>query len=291
MKNIFIFIFFYTIIFVSCNKKYDEPEFYLSPPEYTIDASTSAGARVLDFYRRTSTFILYKELNYRDFGWNFNVINILNPNIVEIKEEELDKVLDFLEDNLFSYYSDQYMRDFFPYRIPIADTISSGKTIYNFTETEASILLSNLSLEFVELPVAKQKTYISGMHNVFLNMAAKKIERKISDDYFKLSDYNFTAPSTATTTPKPKELGFWTMPVKSGQVVSPTRINDLIEWIKTIAKYSEDEIQEQFYYTKSTPDGNVLVYSEAMSEKYKFLTSFLKDNYNTDLHTLSLLFK
>lgn len=287
MKLNFYLLLLIPFLLVGCNKKYAEPGFSLSEPEYSIDESTNAGRRAMDYYNRTKTFILYKDLKDRDFGWNFNVINILDPTIVEIKENELDAVLDFLDENLFGYYADEYMLELFPYRIPIADSIYAGKTFYNYTESEASILLSNLSEKFVKLPSAQHKTYIAGMHNVFLNLAAKKLERKVPAEFFALSDYNFTTPSTSTTKPNPKELGFWSMPVKSGQTVSPTRINDMIEWVKTIAKYTPEEIEKQFYYTKQTPSGPAQVQSKAMVDKYNFLQKILKERYKTDLHKLA----
>ncbi len=288
--NFNYFLLLIPILLFGCNKKYAEPDFQLSEPEYSIDISTNAGKRAMDYYNRTKTFILYKDVQERDFGWNFFEVKILAPTIVEIKDNELDAVLDFLDANLFSYYADEYMLELFPYRIPIADSIYVGKTLYNYTEGEASILLSNLSKKFAELPSAQQKTYLVGMHNVFLNLAAKKLERKVPAEFFELSDYNFTTPSTSTTKPNPKELGFWSMPVKSGQTVSPTRINDMIEWVKTIAKYSPEDIEKQFYYTKQTPTGPQQVLSQAMVDKYNFLQNHLKNQYKTDLHKLAPIF-
>lgn len=291
MKRILALSFLCTpLIFLGCNKSYDEPVFKLSEPEYTIDTSTPAGMRAMDYYERTNTIILYKGLNARDFAWNFNVINIINPVIEEIKEDEVEAVLDFLDAHLFSYYSDAYMATFFPYRIPLAESVRVNTTLYNYTESEASILLSNLNKEFALLPEANQLTYIRGMHNVFLNLAAKKLERKLDEEFFRLSDYNFTIPSNSPDRPAPKSLGFWSMPTRSGNVNAPTRINDVIEWVKTIAKYTPEEIEQQFYYTEIGPNGPVQVKSPIMEAKYRYITEFLTTNYQTDLHQLALIF-
>ena len=142
----------------------------------------------MDFYERTGTFLLYKDLQARDFAWNFNVINIIAPEIVEIPETDLGVVFDFLDEHLFSYYSDAYMKDLFPYRVPLAQSVMANNRTSNFMESEGSILLSDLTREFVGMPDAQQLTYVRSMHNVFLNLAAKKLERKLEEDFFKLSD-------------------------------------------------------------------------------------------------------
>lgn len=273
-----------------CNKKYIEPVFELSEPEYQIDASTPAGQRALDYYERTGTFILYEGLQPRDFGWDFNVIMVMGPEIQEIPTTELESVLDFLDAHLFSYYSDAFMRDLFPYRIPLAEAVTVGTTRYNFTETVPSILLSNLNQSFAEQTFAQNLVYIRGMHNVFLNAAAKKLELKMEEAYFELSDYNFTIASTATDKPDPKSLGFWTMPTRSGQTTSPTRINDMIDWVKNMAKYTEEEMEQQLYYNRSTPNGTERVKSAVMEAKYQYLKAYLDQRYQTDLHKLKPIF-
>src|SRR5690606_9848391 len=151
------------------------------------------------------------------------------------------------------------------------------------------ILLSNLNKSFVDLPADQQLVYIRGMHNVFLNFAGKKLERSLPE-FFELTDYDYSISSTAPDKLNPKELGVWSMRTSSGQSLPPTRINDMIEWVKTLAKYTPEEIQEQFYYLKTTPSGQVRTKSAAMVEKYTILQNELKNKYKTDLHNLEPIF-
>lgn len=272
-----------------CAKKYVEPVYQPSKPEYHINVSSPAGQRVQNFFDRTRTYLLYENLHERDFGWNFNVSSIYNPTIIHIPAKDMDAVLDFLETNLFSYYGDAYMARFFPYRIPLAESVTVGATKYSFTETEASILLSNLNLNFINQPPAAQKSYITSMHNAFLSFASKQLERNLPK-FYTVSNYDYSIVSTATNKPNPKELGFWTMPVKSGQTVAPTRVNDMLDWIKKIAQLTPAEIENEFYYFKTTPEGQVRTKSLLMVEKYNIIQNELHTKYNTNLHTLKPIF-
>lgn len=288
--NIKHILFMVPLFVLGCNKTYEEPDFELSAPEYTIDTSTKAGQRAMDFYNRTKTFLLYKNLQDRDFGWNFHMVNIYDAKIKHIKDDEIESVLDFVDQKLFAYYGDPFMTSFFPYRIILAEEVLMGTAKQNYTESEVSILLSNLNKAFTSQTAAQQLTYVRGMHNVFLNFAAKKVERNLPE-FYEISDYAYSIASTSTSKPDPKELGFWTMPVKSGQTISPTRTNDMIDWVKAIAKYTPAEMQQQFFYNKKTPAGTtVRVKSEAMEKKYNVLQNELKNKYKTDLHELEPFF-
>lgn len=292
MKNstIIACLFIALYSFSACNKKYDEPQFIPSTPEYVIDTSTPYGKKIQDFYNRTNSYILYENLNYRDFGWDFNLIQIIDPEITELKKDEIMSVLEFLDVNLFGYYTDEYMAELFPYRISLAEKVLAFGNPRNFIETSMGILISDINKEFVELNPTTQKLYIKNMHTAFLTFAAKKIEARLPAEFFEISDYDFSMPNSASNKPTPKELGFWATRVSSGNMLPPTQVNDVIEWIKTIAKYTPEEIQEQFNYTVSTPNGTVKVKSEKMVEKYNIIQNLLKTTYKTDLHTLKPIF-
>lgn len=276
--------------FSSCNKKYDEPQFVPSEPEYVIDTSTPHGKKIQEFYNRTNSYILYENLNYRDFGWDFNLIQIIDPEITELMKEEIMPVLAFLDANLFGYYSDDYMAELFPYRISLAKKVLAFGNPRNFIETSMGMLISDIDKEFTELTPSAQTVYIRNMNTAFLTFAAKKIEARLPAEFFEISDYNFSMPNSATNKPTPKELGFWATRVSSGNMLPPTSVNDVIEWVKTIAKYTPAEIQEQFYYTVTTPSGSVKIKSQKMVEKYNIIQDLLINTYKTDLHKLEHIF-
>jgi hypothetical protein len=61
--------------------------------------------------------------------------------------------------------------------------------------------------------------------------------------------------------------------------------------VKAVARYTPQEMQDQFFYMKRNPTGTtVRVKSEAMEKKYNILQTELKNKYKTDLHKLEPFF-
>lgn len=136
MKKYALIFIMGVVLLASC-KTQEEP---LTPSEgmempYKVpQGNNEYDNRIVDWNKRTGTFILYKftdrDAYWKKFNWDKIIYNAAGSIvggttlIQEAKPEYIDKLLTLVEDNYFKLFPDQFLKKALPIRILLCDTIN-----------------------------------------------------------------------------------------------------------------------------------------------------------------------
>src|SRR5690606_19672490 len=106
--------------------------------------NTPLGNRLQALFEETGSYVLYDSLYAKDFSWNFD--KSLGPNWrangVSNPNTNVPIVLDFFDQYWFGHYTKNFLRNFLPLRIVIADSILNGTQRQQFLKGEGVQLMS-----------------------------------------------------------------------------------------------------------------------------------------------------
>ncbi|HEY8387634.1 MAG TPA: hypothetical protein VIK74_03470 [Parasegetibacter sp.] len=292
------FIFALVIISVGCKKEGPLNVSGLKYGQlYTYD-NTPLGNRLQALFEETGSYVLYDSLYAKDFSWNFD--KSLGPNWrangVSNPNTNVPIVLDFFDQYWFGHYTKNFLRNFLPLRIVIADSILNGTQRQQFLKGEGvqlmSIRLVNtattpMTTHIAQWTVEQKKNIAKTLHqNFFLETVANKLVNELPDEFFAGSPYDYVVDNASPSKKNPKELGFWNLGVDGANAVSPAKAVDVLDWLKNIAATLPQDMNNQFNYTV----GGTTYFSQVMADKYQILQQYLQQKYGVNIHALNSIY-
>jgi len=205
-------------------------------------------------------------------------------------------VLDYLDDYWLDLYSDKFLRDYLPLRVIVSDSLLNSTSRQQYQKGEGmqaiSIRIVNtattpMTTHLAQWTEAQKKTIAKNLHqNFYLETIATKLSNKLPDEFYAGSIYDYVVETSNTSKKNPKELGFWNLATQGTNTISPTKIVDVMDWLKTIAATRPQDIDALFYYTS----GSTQYYSQLMKHKYEVLQEYMQQNYGMSFHQLNQIY-
>jgi len=299
MQKIFSFLVVAIMMTITACKKEApaDPNILDYGPLYTFD-NTPLGQRLEGIYNRTGSYVLYQNIKPQDWTWNFNKSsgNFWIANGVSDPETNMPLVLDYLEQYWFGLYTDKFLRDYLPLRIIVSDSLLNSTSRQQYQKGEGMQAISIRMVNTATTPMTthlaqwtetQKKTIAKNLHqNFYLETIATKLSNLLPEDFYTGSIYDYVVETSNPSKKNPKELGFWNLATQSTNTVSPTKIVDVMDWLKTMAATKPQDMDALFYYTS----GGVTKYSSVMKHKYDVLQKYMQDVYGMSFHQLNEIY-
>lgn len=265
-----------------------EPVFRL--PQGNNDYDT----RIMGLYEKYNFMTLYK-FNPKDIYWQIGgtTAGYVGPNdyfghslVAEQADPEyIDRMIDFVEDNMLAYYPDTLLRRCMPLRLYLCSVLDktnlstgavTGKNNIYYSKVTGYIALNYVNADFASLTDAQKKTFVDELNNAFMEWTYDGGLIPAKDEFFLVSDYVTSVTSTTMFS-----RGFLTAAGKTSIVT------DWKTYVKTIITNSYTELTTQGTGTTlkgilhPSKDTNGLI-----RQKYDIVVNYFLDNYNLDLQAI-----
>ncbi|MDF2516331.1 MAG: hypothetical protein K0R59_1627 [Sphingobacterium sp.] len=258
-------------LLVSCKK--DKLEALEARPQYVLpQGNHDYDIRIVDFYKKYNTYILYKFTD-ADFRWNYT--DLIYFRGVPADEKFVAQSMDFLDKELFSYYDEKILQSWMPYKIMLCSDIrqlfdDEGSRTPIDSVVDVAWSLSHFAFGGVAAKwngyTRAQKLEAKGrLHGVFWASAASRHAVDLPPDFIRGIDYVGISHSEV------KSLGLF--------VFSRSPYNDLSEYVTRITKHTKAELETLYFNPEFDPTGIYRI-------KYEALIAFYKTNYGIDLQAI-----
>jgi hypothetical protein len=291
MKKIHILSFslIYILLFSSCFKNeeiigdLEEPRFHLPTGDSEIDQY------IRNYYNKYNSYLLY---DYAELDYTWSVTQILSLTLIkQTNEDLLFEGTKYLEKTWGDYYTDEFKKDFFPYKIFLADSvISSSLSMGDKDEVcypNINTLCVGLIREGIESLTPDSLLYIRGEINATFwgKYLYKNNYVTVADNFFKISgdeNYDSNLRNNPENEGVPadeidlKTYGFWVREEgpSSYYVMSPNYTQDVYRFVFEITTHTKEEM-----------DAKMEGYPKLI-EKYKVLINHFKEHYGVDLQAI-----
>lgn len=282
----------------ACSKeKTADPATLAYGPLYTFD-NTPLGKRLEAVFKRTGTYVLYQNILPKDWTWNFNKNSgtFWTANGVSEPETNMPLVLDYLETYWFSLYSNKFLNNYLPLRIIVSDSLLNSTQRQQYQKGEGMQAISIRLVNTASTPVTthlsqwtetQKKTIAKNLHqNFYLETIATKLSTVLPEEFYTNSTYDYIVDNNSPAKRNPKELGFWNFATQTTNAISPSKIVDVLDWLKNIAATKPENIEALFYYTS----GGISRLSEPMKNKYRVLQEYMQTTYGMSFHQLNQIY-
>ena len=290
MKSRYLLYISITFFFSSCYQEEDITGEQGIPKYKVEDSSDPTDHFIYGFYQKYNSFILYKYENV-DYMWNMS--SILPVNLVRQTERTcLNEGVQFMERAFFKYYADQFKKDYFPFKILMADSVQVVKSGTLYPNEPATAGISFMSIGNIREGISgiskDSLIYLRGEINaVYWANALYDNDRitlpeafwNISEDYYGINlknldeNENIAAPDIDV-----KKYGFWEQSPESVNpkyyCMAPKQTLDLYQFIKMMTTHTQAEMEAL-----------IAPYSK-LKDKYYLLVNRLKNVYGVDIQAI-----
>lgn len=244
-------------------------------PEYNLpQGNHSYDARIVDFYKENSCYILYKFSN-KDFRWN--ITRQISFVADQADEAMVGQSLDFLEDKLFRFYTKDFLKKSLPYKILLASRIRALEGSLNAPDTiaapvAATYTISNLAfghcnnklLTLTDPEIYKIK---NDLHSIFWQSAVSGGRIEMPPLFVNATNY----------------LNVYSFNIKTHGVIkygNGFSINtDFSDYIELITTHTLAELESTLFLKINDPNGRYRF-------KYDAIINYYKSNYQIDLQKI-----
>ncbi|MEG2341116.1 MAG: hypothetical protein RSB69_10260 [Odoribacter sp.] len=259
-------------------------------PKYEVkDSHEPVDHYIYEFYQKHGIFILY---DYQDADYKWNISSLMEGYFVKQTDKTILKEgLDFIERSCFKYYDDKFLKNYFPFKILMADSIQQMVTS-QLQRDQSS--LSGVSY----LAIGKIRSGISTINKDSLNYLKGEIQAtlwtglvdneiiELPDTYWAISDIFYTVNLKNLDENEKinfdkidvKKYGFWERDKAkdSGKryCMAPNRSLDITQFINMITTHTKAEMTA------------LMKSSNKLKDKYNLLTSHVKSVYGIDLQAI-----
>lgn len=262
-----------------------------SQPKYKVeDSDEPVDHFIYQFYQNYNAFILY-DYERVDYVWNMSTI--LDVKLVKQENKAtLNEGLKYMENILFKYYSDDFKKHYFPFKILMADSVQVAKSATWYKDEPASAGLSFLGIGKIRSGISEISSdsllFLKGKVNAALwgnflynneMIDFPEAYWKVSSEYYstnlKLVDGNNTLKPDQVNT---KKYGFWDRDrtKDSGNIycMAPDRTVDISQFIDMITTHTAVEMEA------------LVAPYDRLKDKYHLLINQIKDEYGVDIQAI-----
>jgi hypothetical protein len=272
---IFTAVFLMAMTIIGCKKDAPirpdqlEAEYKLPQGDHPYDRT------ILDFYQKYGTFFLYK-FNSKDFRWNITA-NI--PYTADQADEAyVAPALEMLDKKLFSFYSEDLLKQVLPYKIILSSRIREIKTAYNggldtlerpvnSASSTSHFAFGMVSARLGQLNAAELKVMKGDLHQGFWMQAIYGGKLQVPPLFASSTDYSMVGEFSR------KNYGVFV--VRDNMTFK----EDMGDYINAITSHSYQELEAQVFNTENDPRGRFFY-------KYKVIVNFYKAEYKIDLQAI-----
>ncbi|MCX2453640.1 hypothetical protein OQX61_20380 [Pedobacter sp. PLR] len=270
LKLLFPVLSFMIISILGCKKepviKPDtiQPEYQLPQGNHPYDH------KILDFYNKYGTYILYK-FSSKDFRWNItdDILYVADQG----DQDYVEQSLDVLDKKLFSFYNEGFLKLTLPYKIllssrirvvklpdTLATPIPAISTFSHFTFGQTSRRFSQLTdQELVDLK--------TDMHVAYWQQAINTKKMELPPSFAAATDYSMVMEFNKNQ--------YGVFHYSNGMNAT----DDFLGYIAAIVTHTAEELENAVFTLDNDPEGRFRF-------KYNMITNYYKVKYNVDLQAI-----
>ena len=245
---------------------------------------------IYGFYHDYGVFILY---DYEEVDYRWNMSTVLDVELIKQTDKvALNEGLAYLDNVLFQYYTDDFKKHYFPFKILLADSVQVLKNGVWYPDEPATAGLSFLGIGRIrngigEIPAdslfeLRGKVQAAFWANFLYNndmMALPEAFWIISEDYYggnlKLVDGNSGLKPDEIDM---KKYGFWdrdrTADNGTNYCMAPNKTLDINQFIAMVTTHKTAEIEA------------LIAPYDRLKDKYHLLVNQLKEVYGVDIQAI-----
>jgi hypothetical protein len=189
------------ILAAACTHEENLGDIPVPAPGYILPQGQSPDDdRIVDLYERYGSYFLY-DYTLRDLLWTHVANSTLAPYVCTPADPAyVGPFLDFLDDVWFKFYPDEFLAEYLPYKVFLADTVKQEipgwATYYRFSRVGTNqIALSFCSDTITRLAPGTRFAYKTWLQRqLWADVYVDLLE--FPDEYFALSNYTRVTNST-----------------------------------------------------------------------------------------------
>ncbi|GAE83508.1 hypothetical protein [Bacteroides reticulotermitis] len=167
----------------------------LAPP-YTLPerGESEAGDRVIDFFEKYSSFLLYN-FTQEDFQWE-TVSSGLKYEAVYGDSQYLGDMLEFLDEIWLDFYSDKFKQEKFPFKIFLMDSIAQRPkwegqptTYHRALARETAVAIAGMNGDLKQMTAKNKKLCKDAVNVAFVTFLLNQNKLDIPAEFYAVSDY------------------------------------------------------------------------------------------------------
>ena len=262
----------------------DEPKYKVEDSEDPLDHF------IYGFYHDYGVFILY---NYEEVDYRWNMSTVLDVELIKQTDKvTLNEGLAYLDNVLFQYYTDDFKKHYFPFKILLADSVQVLKNGVWYPDEPATAGLSFLGIGRIrngigEIPAdslleLRGKVQAAFWANFLYNNEMMDLPEafwNISEDYYggnlKLVDGNSGLKPDEIDM---KKYGFWdrdrTADNGTNYCMAPNKTLDINQFIDMVTTHTTAEMEA------------LIAPYDRLKDKYHLLVNQLKEVYGVDIQAI-----
>jgi hypothetical protein len=276
MNRYTLFLCAATLLAGACAREEGLGEILPPEPGYILPQGKSpADDRVVALYEKYGSYFLY-EYSRRDLIWTFVANSTVAPyHCSPADPARVGLFLDFIEDVWLDFYPDDFLREFLPYKVFLADTVKqvlTTATYYRFSRVASNqIALAFCSDTLLHLAPGTKLAYKTWLQRqLWADVYVDLLE--FPEEYHVLTDYSKVTNSTPGSPDYFLERGFFQ---NISSMTSMTRRWDRYYFFWNVMSGDHASIQERL-------DAYPL-----LKRKYTIMREFLLQRYGVDIRAIT----
>lgn len=262
-----------------------------SQPKYIVeDGDEPVDHFIYQFYQKYDAFILY---NYESIDYIWNMSTLLDVKLVKQENKAiLNEGVKYMDKVLFKYYTDDFKKRYFPFKILMADSVQVAQSAVWYKDETACAGLSYMGIGKIRSGISEiapdSLVFLRGkMHatlwgNFLYNNEMIDFPEaywKISSEYYgtnlKQIDGNSSLKPDQVDT---RKYGFWdrdrTRDSGNSYCMAPNRTQDISQFINMITTHTAAEMEA------------LIAPYDRLKDKYYLLINQIKDEYGVDIQAI-----
>ncbi|MDR1274386.1 MAG: hypothetical protein LBK12_07540 [Odoribacteraceae bacterium] len=267
-----------TFLAAACARDLELGEITAPDAGYTLPQGRSdADDRIVALYNKYGSYFLY-DYSRRDLIWTLAINSTLAP--YQCTPPDVARVgdfLDFIEDVWLDFYPDEFLEEFLPYKVFLADTVKqvlSNATYYRFSRTGANqIALAFCSDTLLHLtPATKLEYKIWLQRQLWADIYVDRLD--IPEEYFAITDYTKVTSADPASPDYYLARGFFQ---NIGSMYSMSHHWDLYYFFWNVMSWDYATLETTFSF-----DNYPL-----LKRKYDMLRAFFIQRYGVDIRAIT----
>lgn len=276
----------------------------LAPPYALPERGESeAGDRIIDFFEKYSTFLLY-DFTQADFQWE-TVNSGLKYEAVYGNTEYLGDMINFLDDVWLDFYSDKFKQKNFPFKIYLMDSIAQRPrfegqptTYHKALVRDNALAIAGMNKDLKTMSTEDKKIFKDEINRNFITHLLNSEALRVPPEFYAVSDYTKFNDTWPIEPDISREYGY--LPTLDNEYrygsisewattayqMMNAPVNDLKTYLQNMAMHGKDfpvlnDVPYTWdYYLQKNKDG--IYRFPLIKQKYDILQNYFKEEFDID---------